>query len=213
MRGPKEGKVRKNEILDEAEKLFFAKGYEKTTINDVLSAVGISKGALYYYFDSKEAILDALVERRIAIGVTAAESIAADKSLTVLQRILYIILAQQSEKDQPNQIVEVLHQKNNAQMHQKVMRELVLRVSPILSGVIEQGIQEGVFSTPYPRESVEILLTAAQTIFDDAYFRWTQEELVVRVHAFLLAIERVLGAEESALLELAPVFSSLLQDV
>ncbi|MCL2318498.1 MAG: TetR/AcrR family transcriptional regulator, partial [Treponema sp.] len=73
MRIVKEPEIRKNEILDAAEKLFGHKGYGSATINDILGMVNIAKGTFYYYFKSKEDVLDALVERRIRIGLEKAE--------------------------------------------------------------------------------------------------------------------------------------------
>ena len=52
MRRPKEPEVRKNELLDAAQKLFVEKGYAKTTVTDILNVYGLSKGVFYYYFKS-----------------------------------------------------------------------------------------------------------------------------------------------------------------
>jgi AcrR family transcriptional regulator len=61
MRVIKEPEERRNEILDTAETLFFTKGYGKTTVNDILQAIGIAKGTFYYYFKSKEEVMDAVL--------------------------------------------------------------------------------------------------------------------------------------------------------
>ncbi|MDF2532153.1 MAG: TetR family transcriptional regulator [Clostridia bacterium] len=63
MRITKEYDERRNEILDTAEKLFHAKGYEKCTVNDILKEISIAKGTFYHYFRSKEEVLDAIVSR------------------------------------------------------------------------------------------------------------------------------------------------------
>ena len=63
MRIVKEAAERKNEILDAAEELFAARGYEETSTGDILDRVGIARGTLYYHFRSKEEILDALIGR------------------------------------------------------------------------------------------------------------------------------------------------------
>ncbi|HBT17621.1 MAG TPA: TetR/AcrR family transcriptional regulator, partial [Firmicutes bacterium] len=63
MRITKEYDERRNEILDTAEELFNMKGYDKCTVNDILKAVGIARGTFYYYFKSKEEVLDAIVSR------------------------------------------------------------------------------------------------------------------------------------------------------
>src|SRR5258706_3444674 len=59
----KEYAAKRNEILDVAQRLVFTKGYERMTIQDILDALAISKGAFYHYFDSKPALLEAFIER------------------------------------------------------------------------------------------------------------------------------------------------------
>src|SRR6266481_3196300 len=55
--------VKRNEILDVAQRLVYTKGYEQMTIQDILDELQISKGAFYHYFDSKQALLEAVIER------------------------------------------------------------------------------------------------------------------------------------------------------
>src|SRR5690348_15717460 len=59
----KEHTIRRNEILDVAQRLIYTKGYEQMTIQDILDVLRISKGAFYHYFDSKQMLLEALIER------------------------------------------------------------------------------------------------------------------------------------------------------
>ena len=54
------GERRREEILRTAESLFYAQGYERTTIQQILTALGLSKGGFYHHFASKEALLQAL---------------------------------------------------------------------------------------------------------------------------------------------------------
>ena len=60
----KKGDLRRAQILDAAEKLFFEKGYDRTSVQDILDALGMSKGGFYHYFDAKDAVLRAVSERR-----------------------------------------------------------------------------------------------------------------------------------------------------
>lgn len=75
MRISKEHDVRRNEILDKAESLFEVKGYNKTTVNDILREVNIAKGTFYYYFKSKEEVLDAVIDRYLEIALERAEDV------------------------------------------------------------------------------------------------------------------------------------------
>ena len=74
----KEADERRNEILDAAETLITEKGYSKTTIIDILNQVGIAKGTFYYYFKSKEEVMDAIIERFIEQDVQKARLIAME---------------------------------------------------------------------------------------------------------------------------------------
>ena len=68
MRISKEHDVRRNEILDKAAGLFEERGYNNTTVNDILREVNIAKGTFYYYFKSKEEVLDAIIDRYLEIA-------------------------------------------------------------------------------------------------------------------------------------------------
>jgi AcrR family transcriptional regulator len=85
MRVIKKPEVRKAEILDASEKLFNTKGFEAATINDILTALNISKGAFYHYFKSKEEVLDEIIEKYISERVSRAEKIV-DSSLSPAQK-------------------------------------------------------------------------------------------------------------------------------
>ena len=93
MRTSKKRDVRLNEILDAAELLFIGKGYEQTTINDILAKVGIGKGTFYHYFKSKEEVMDAVIERMVESLKAAAKAIADDTKLNAQQKVVQIILS------------------------------------------------------------------------------------------------------------------------
>jgi len=205
MRIIKEPEVRKKEILNAAEKFFADRGYEAATVNDILDAVKIAKGTFYYHFKSKEDVLDALIEKRISEGVAKAQEIAAS-SLPPVQKLLAIMMAQKPQNQIQEDFTAVLHEKDNAKMHQKSLTQYVLRLSPCLGKVVKEGIETGIFSTPFPHESAEILLSAALVLFDDDYFQWTKEEAAAKTAAFLTVIERTVGAEEGSFAEFARVF-------
>ena len=195
MRIVKEAEERKAEILDAAEMLFNSKGYDVTTVNDILAVTKIAKGTFYYHFKSKENVMDAVVTRRIEAGVQTALAVAGNKELSIQERILGVILSQKPTGSESEQIKEHLHRTENALLHQKVMVECVLSLTPILQSLAEEGINNKLFSTPYPKESVEIILTAALVLFDDDIFPWTQEEQAQKIAPFILCIERTLGAK------------------
>ena len=208
MRVIKEPEVRKNEILNITEELFVRKGFDKATVNDILNAVGIAKGTFYYYFKSKEEVLDAIVRRRINEGLEKARIIAANSNLGAGEKLLAIILAQKPQNPAQDEFTQVLHEQGNALLHQKILISYVTELSPVLTDIIKEGINQSIFNTDYPRESIEILLSTALVIFDDAYFRWSAEEQTRRVCAFIVAMERILGAKPGSLAGFVQVFGT-----
>lgn len=195
MRISKHPEERRNEILDTAEMLFVTKGYTKTTVNDILEAIGIAKGTFYYYFQSKEEVMDAIVLRFTAFGVEAAKAVASDPKLNAHEKMFRIIMAQHPDPGRKEQMIDQLHQVSNAEMHQKSLVETILQLTPVLTEVIEQGVAEGSFRTPYPREVVEFLLVSSQFLFDEGIFQWQPQELMSKALAFTHIIETTLGAE------------------
>lgn len=199
MRIIKEAEERKNEILDAAEMLFTTKGYNKTTIVDILEIVGIAKGTFYYHFKSKEEVMEAIIKRVIDNDVKTAKKILFNKTLTPVQKIFNIFKAQQPQKNnKKEQLIEQFHCPVNAEMHQKSITQSVLSLAPILAEVVKQGNEENIFHTEYPKEVMEFLILSGQKLFDYSMFQWSQEELTVKINAFISTMEILLGAEKGS---------------
>ncbi|AIY76579.1 TetR/AcrR family transcriptional regulator [Bacillus anthracis] len=199
MRIVKEYEERRKEILETAERLFITKGYTKTTVNDILKEIGIAKGTFYHYFKSKEEVMDEIIMRIIKDDVAKAKVIVSNPNIPVLEK-LFRVLMEQSPKsgDVKDKMIEQFHQPNNAEMHQKSIVQSIIHLSPVLAEILEQGIDEGVFSTPYPQETIELLLSSAQVIFDEGLFEWKPEEMMRRVKAYIKMMEVSVGAKEGS---------------
>lgn len=199
MRIVKEYEERRKEILETAERLFLTKGYTKTTVNDILKEVGIAKGTFYHYFKSKEEVMDEIIMRIIKEDVAKAKVIVSNPNIPVLEK-LFRVLMEQSPKsgDIKDKMIEQFHQPNNAEMHQKSLVQSIIHLSPVLTEILEQGIEEGIFSTSYPQETIELLLSSAQVIFDDGLFQWKPEEMMRRVKAYIKMMEVSVGAKEGS---------------
>lgn len=86
----KEPDIRRAEILDAAQQLFYAKGYEHTSVQDIIDQVGIAKGTFYHYFGSKIELLDCLVEQLADQGIALMEPIASSPDLDATTKFLRI---------------------------------------------------------------------------------------------------------------------------
>ncbi|WP_309087930.1 TetR/AcrR family transcriptional regulator [Domibacillus sp.] len=208
MRVTKKAEERRNEILDAADELFGQKGFDGTTTNDILEKVGIARGTLYYHFKSKEEIMNALIERHTVLLLGAAKEIAADKNIPVNERIIRVVMALNISGGNDKEIMEHIHKPQNALMHQKVQKVIINEVPPILTEIIREGIEQGLFSTPYPYECMEMVVVYTNTVFDEELVTITNEERASRIQAFAFNVERLLGVESGSLTYMMKMFDS-----
>lgn len=205
----KEAEERKNEILDAADELFAQRGFDGTSTNDILEKVGIARGTLYYHFKSKEDIMDALIERYSLRLIGSAQKMGADKSIPIYERILRVVMALNIRGDSSKEIMVHIHKPQNALMHQKIQRVIINGVPPILTELICEGIEQGLFNTPFPYECMEMVIAYTNTVFDDDMVELTNEERASRIQAFIFNVERLLGAESGSLMSVVmPMFDS-----
>jgi len=209
--------ARHNEILDVTRQLVYTKGYEQMSIQDILDALKISKGAFYHYFDSKTALLEALIDRMGDEAEATFLPILDDPALPALEKLCsYFSAAVQwkaAQKDYMLAILRIWYSDENSITRQKVFAKMLQRVAPSFTRVIQQGVQEGTLSTSFPEQATEISLYLilglgdkfgeiilgheAGTIHLSAKerFRIMQEA----VAGYTDALERVLGASTGSI--------------
>jgi AcrR family transcriptional regulator len=181
-------------IIDVAGKLFAAKGYEHTTMQDIVDGLGMSKGAIFHHFRSKEDVMDAVI-RRMADGIVErARAIADDPALGVDGKLRTALMAMNVSGGVGGEVIAELHKPANAQMHQTILVKTTQAVVPILAEIVEQGIREGIYNTPYPLETLEFLFAASQAIFDSGVFDWSEDEFAARARCFTRIMELSFGA-------------------
>ena len=188
---------RREEILDAAERLFAAKGVTATTTGDILEAVGIAKGTLYYHFTGKDAILRALIERTAALIAERAAAAAAT-SLPAPQRFMAVIGAMRVEGDAA-EMIDDLHDAANTHFHLLSLVTTIRALTPILVGVVEDGIAEGSFDCSDPRTNIEILLTSGAMLVDEGIFTGEADQAPRRMAGVLRAAETLLSTAPGAL--------------
>lgn len=203
MKVSKEYNERRNEILDAAERLFSSKGYDKCTVNDILGAVGIAKGTFYYYFKSKEEVLDAIIDRVTEMVAARAGEAAADPEVSPAAKLLNIVLSMRIEREVDNELMEELHKRENALMHQKSLNSMVTRVAPILVKVVEEGISQGTFKSDFPAQYMQIFLTSSIVLLDDGIFQVKPEEQQMILRALVALLEKMLGVPDETFWNMA----------
>jgi AcrR family transcriptional regulator len=202
----KDPEVRRAEILEVAQRLFYQKGYGQTSIQDIITEIGIAKGTFYHYFNSKQDLLDGMIERMIDQTLQSLEPLVADDHLTALQKFerFFGDLADWKVENKTFflDIMTMWYKDENAILRQKARTTSVVRTTPLLAKIIEQGITEGVFATEYPADIAGIVLqimhalsdTLAKIIMDQPHNDDTLAMIERKTMVYHYAIERTLNA-------------------
>lgn len=209
MKTVKEGEVRRREILVAARELFIKKGYEQTSVNDILRIVDIAKGTFYYYFASKEEVLEAIILDIVEEGARKAEFILKDKTIPLVNRIMMAIMAQAPEFEGSDEIKEELHRVENAKLEQLYLKAMLKRMTSVLQEAALEGIDQGIFHMEYPTECIETILLLGHMMFDCDVFEWKMEEYPRKIKAFLSNAEKMLGTKEGELNSFMQMFGQL----
>lgn len=197
---------KRNEILDAALALIYSKGYEKMTVQDVLDKLKISKGALYHYFDLKQAMLDALIDRMATDAQRALLPILHDPKLSAIQKMQGYFDAgarwKAGQKKLITSLMRMWYDEGNDLVRQKLAVQSIPQTAGMLEPVIRQGIKEKVFTTRYPEQVATLFARITVSAADDASGfvlaskpdKKTYQNLRVVLNAYIDAIERILGA-------------------
>jgi AcrR family transcriptional regulator len=207
----KEYSVRRNEILDAAQRLVFTKGYEQMTIQDIIDDLQISKGAFYHYFDSKVALLDALIDRTFQQAVEILLPIVQDPVLPALEKLQRFFNTtarwKTSQKEFLLAVMRIWYADENALVRQKQLVATIDRFAPLMSQIVRQGIHEGVFHTLHPDSMSELMLSMFNSMTDTVTGLLLSDQpppdalaqLENTTAAYIDALERILGAPSGSL--------------
>jgi len=203
--------AKRNEILDFSLGLVYSKGYAQMTIQDILDGLHISRGALYHYFDSKETLLEALVNRMGKAAVETFLPILQDPHLTAIQKFRRYFEASAQWKSAGKAVIlgmlRTWYTDDNTIVRQKMSAQSIKGTASILEPIIRQGMQEGVFSTRYPEQVAETIAGIAYGMADsmvglmvaDETAPVTLQKLETLLEAYFDTVERILGAPAGSL--------------
>jgi len=203
--------VRRDAFLDVAQRLIQTKGYEAMSIQDLLDQLEASKGAFYHYFDSKQALLEAVVERFADGAMASLAPVLNDPGLPALKKLEAVLAGiatmKAEQKDLMLAIIEVWNSDGNAIVREKVRRLSERIMNPLFSSVVRQGIDEGSLHVDSPDETAMVLVSLMlgfQQKATDLYvarhagaiaFEVVQRSVVAHTEAF----ERILGIPKGSL--------------
>jgi AcrR family transcriptional regulator len=203
--------ARRNQILDAAQRYIYTKGYEQMSIQDILDELKISKGAFYHYFNSKQALLDGLIDRLWEEMQNTLKPVLENPDMPALIKLQkYFDTAIQwktAKKDFMLALLRIWYADENALVRQRQQIAMQKRLAPLIAGIIQQGVREGSFSTIHPDQTAEIVIN----VLVGLGFAWadilllslpandTMQQVEALVKAYTVAMERILGAASGSI--------------
>ena len=187
----KKGEKRKRELLTIAYDMFITRGYENTSVDEIIEKAQIAKGTFYYHFQSKEQILEDVIEMMIDSEVDMAKQIIG-MDISIPQKIVGILTSlKPADSEQP--IKDALFHPENVLMHDKVRKKLIEVLIPLLSEVVKEGVNAGIFSCDNIPERVRMLLIISNGTFNERTF--SERDISV----FIDMSEKLLGADKGTM--------------
>jgi AcrR family transcriptional regulator len=192
---------RRTAFVDAGLRLITGKGYEGMSVQDVLNELNSSRGAFYHYFDSKTALLDAVVERMVDVVLERVEPVLADPRLPALQKLqrLFTGIAdwKMERKELLREFMSGWLADENAIVRERFRRHTQLRLTPLLAEILRQGLAEGTFSVGSADQAaavfVSLVLACNEAASRLAVDRRSLDEVAAAFTAYGEAFERILG--------------------
>lgn len=210
----KKGDVRKREFIETAIEIFKTKGYEKASINDILKQMNVTKGSFYYYFESKEALLNEIVNKLVQGIQTIVKNLAERNDLSAVAKLEHIFYAtnQYRRENQSSyfQLYELQKRDENAIITRKFMQRALSLNIGYIQNIIDQGIKEGFFETSNSGETAELYIRLTSlckekvtNIITDAAFsldsKLHHEKIKEIITFYQEILERMLGTKKGTL--------------
>ena len=205
----KKGDDRRQQIIETAEALFYAKGYEATSIQDILDALDLSKGGFYHHFESKLALLTAICDIRadelsqdMEAAIDACEGNAVDKLNALFSKGG---LLHESSMDFIGLLMQVAYRGDGVMLREKMKSATVRGALPLLNGIISEGVETKLFSTRYQDDIGEMLLLLFAVLTDEVslILATTPERMsavLAKLEVYRYTVETLLNAPYGSVL-------------
>ena len=199
--------IRRTELVEAAEQLFIEKGFDEASVSDIVKKVNVAQGTFYYYFKSKDDILDEIVDRLMDDIIDILNIVINDEELNAVQKIFRLFSLSMEHRQKFNgkeRLVDVVHDEKHEMMHLRLAKKNTPLFEDFFEKIIRQGVDEGIFDTAYPAEASIALVALMNAIGhkDKTGPKLTDAEKITLFKAYLDLMERILGAGKDAFAEI-----------
>lgn len=188
-------------ILDAMQQLMNKSNAQSISVSDIAKEAGIGKGSIYYYFKSKEEILEAVIERSYSDAIEKSKRLLETQNMDALTKMEIIFRTCRDSS------LELLRQESNsffelqqsALLHQQFIRIMIRNLRPILADIIRQGNNEGSMDCKSPEEVSEIVLTILTIKMDNHIIDDDRTQIKRTLDVFAYMLETSFSIEKGRL--------------
>ena len=193
-----QNQTKQDQILDALQTLLGDKNIQNISVSEIAQTAGIGKGSIYYYFPSKDSIVDALVERNYEKPLETAKNLAKQTSISPFTRMAMIFQAcrNSSTEFRAQDETKTSDAKEDAFIRQKYMKHLISEMKPVLTEIIRQGIEQGEIHFDYPAALAEIVLIVLTVKLDNSLVPSDPGEIEETILGLISLLEK--GTENPA---------------
>lgn len=195
----KERDDRREEFIERSKTLFNKKGFENTTVDDIVDAVGVAKGLFYYYFESKDALLDVITDEFVQEVTQAITDAVSRGDLSAITKMDLLLETSGDIKMKSMALVRYFHEPRNMHLHLAVEERVMEFLVPAFEDIVQQGVKEGVFDTKYPHYASLAIIGAGRAISHEGTGGLSAGELMEMASAYQALTEKMLGARPGTL--------------
>lgn len=193
--------IKYEKILDALQELLVNKKLQTISVSEIAQAAKMGKGSIYYYFPSKDAIFEALIQRNYQKPLETAKTLAVQTEIPPFTRMAMIFQActysssefLKQREPNPTDLQE------KASLHHRYMNHLITELKPELAEIIRQGIESGEIHFDYPAALAEIVLIVLTVKLDNTLLPSSQEEIEETLRGLISLLEKGTGIPQGAL--------------
>ena len=188
-------------ILNSAEELMcgMTNPVQDITVDMIAKNAGLGKGSIYYYFKSKEEIIDAVIERSYSLAIREYfENVSKQSSTTEKLKTLFRSMLTKEFRDSHRNVILPLHIQDDLLLHHKMMMTAIKTVSPILTEILAEGQADGSISTEAPKESAEMIVAMLTFLLDKSFFPADTDSIYRKLRLYANVLETCLKPEKGS---------------
>jgi len=162
----KDPEIRKAELIDAAEELFRTRGYHQTSVSDIVKNIGVAQGTFYYYFETKEDVLEAIISRMVILIINELEELVDNQAISAEEKICQIVQLFFDKIKNEESLLAVLFEEKQLHLMAKIENHAKKLAEPSLLKVFKQGQKEGTMNIPYPAAALDYFVTILLPIIE-----------------------------------------------